>query len=472
MATSAAALTQDATAHARFRPDTRGVIARVIGAVAVVAALLVTPLIGNLVWDDRIAIAAIFGIIGLSINVLTGHAGQISLGHQAFVGIGAFISAFAVTDMNLGFEIAVPIAGLTGALVALVLGLIALRIRGLYLALITLAFGVMAETTLFNWREFTGGGSGALAPRPGALESNQAYAYFCLAALAFFVFVDWRLVKSKMGRAIVSIRNDERVAATLGINVTMYKLLAFVLTGFMAGVAGSLYAHWIQVVVQNDFVFLTALVWVLMSVVGGLGSRAGVVAGSFFFAIFPYVVQDLAGGGFFNAPLVGEVLIQTLAPLLGALLLLLTITLYPGGIGQQLLPFRRWFAGGLLVESTHEAGRMAGFPLLIGLILGFALFDGSGLFKLGVGVVLGVVLAAILIFLLRVYMKRASARMGRALGHHAPQAATSAAIAEQAAAPSGDGHTEAPPEGTAELPVAPDLATKPNGGGRKRKAKR
>ncbi len=463
MATAAATLTEGATTHVRFRPDSRGFAARVIGSIILVGAILATPLLGDIVWDDRIALAAIFGIIGLSINVLTGHAGQISLGHQAFVGIGAFISAFVVTEMNLGFEIALPLAGLSGAVLALVLGLIALRIKGLYLALITLSFGLMAETTIFNWRAFTGGGSGALAPRPAAFESSHAYAYLCIAFLGLFVFVDWRLVKSKMGRAIVSIRNDERVAATLGINVTAYKLFAFMLTGFMAGVAGSLFAHWIQIVTNNEFFFLGALVWLLMSVVGGLGSRAGVISGSVFFAIFPFVVQDLAGGGFFNAPLVGEVLIQTLSPLFGALLLLLTITLYPGGIGQQLLPFRRWFSGGLLVESTHEAGQMAGFPLLLGVILGFALLDGSGLFKLGIGVVLGVVLAVLVVSLLRLYLRRAQAAMGRAVTHHAPL--TPAAIAEAA----GDGKAEPAVEDTGELPVAPELATKGNGGSTRRR---
>jgi branched-chain amino acid transport system permease protein len=301
------------------------------------------------------ALAVIFAVIGLSVNVITGHAGQISLGHQAFVGIGAFMSAFIVARFN--FVAGFVAAGLTGALLALVLGLAALRIRGLYLALITLAFGLMAENTIFGIRGFTGGGAGAPAPRPALFQSDLAYVYLCLAVLAGSLLIDWRLLRTKAGRAIVALRNDERVAATLGINVTAFKLLAFVVGGFLAGMAGSLFAHWNQFVQAEDFELRRALVWVLMAVVGGLGSRAGVVIGSAFFALFDFIVADIAGGSTWHLPLVGDVLVIILAPLFGAFLLLLTLTLYPGGIGQQLLPVRRWLAGGPFREHTHRRGR-------------------------------------------------------------------------------------------------------------------
>jgi branched-chain amino acid transport system permease protein len=308
------------------------------------AVVLLLPLPLDNVWRSRMSLAVIFAVIGLSVNVITGHAGQISLGHQAFVGIGAFISAYVVARFNFGMSFMV--AGLTGAVLALILGLVALRIRGLYLALITLAFGLMAENTIFNLRGFTGGGAGASAPRPALFRSDLAYVYLCLAVLAVFLCVDWRLLSTKAGRAIVALRNDERVAATLGVNVTSYKLLAFVLGGFMAGIAGSLFAHWNQFVQAEDFELRRALIWVLMAVVGGLGSRAGVVIGSAFFALFDFIVADFAGGSTWHLPLVGDVLVIILTPLFGAFLLLLTLTLYPGGIGQQLMPVRRWLAGG------------------------------------------------------------------------------------------------------------------------------
>jgi branched-chain amino acid transport system permease protein len=314
-------------------------------------AVFLLPLSTGSVWDTRIALAAIFGVIGLSVNIITGYAGQISLGHQAFVGIGAFMSAYVVGKISgAGFFVALPVAGLTGAVMALGLGLVALRIRGLYLALVTLAFGRVAEVTIFNWRSFTGGGAGAAAPRPTVFASDQAYAYLCLLVLGLFLLVDWRLAKSKAGRAIVALRNNERVARTLGVNVTLYKLTAFAAGGFLAGAAGSLYGHLTQTANPQDYDLTIALTWILMAVVGGLGSRAGVVIGSAFFAIFPKILPTTA----VDLPLIGLRNLQLVSPLVGAFLLLITLTLYPGGIGEQLLPVRRWLAGGRLTGPKHR----------------------------------------------------------------------------------------------------------------------
>jgi branched-chain amino acid transport system permease protein len=304
------------------------------------------------------------------VNVITGHAGQISLGHQAFVGIGAFSSAFVVTKLGGGFVLGVLTAAGTGAVMALALGLVALRVKGLYLALITLSFGLMAESTIFNLREFTGGGAGTPAPRPAGFASERAYAYLALLVLALFLFVDWRLVRSKAGRAIVALRNEERVAATLGVNVVGYKLFAFVLGGLMAGVAGSLLAHRIGFANAEDFQFQIALVWILMAVVGGLGSRAGVVIGSMFFAMFQTLVPEgyraLPAGAQEVLTKIGinEVSVVIVTPLIGAILLILTLTLYPGGIGQQLLPIRRWLAGGPFRGHRRTTKRRRSTPVV------------------------------------------------------------------------------------------------------------
>jgi branched-chain amino acid transport system permease protein len=448
----------------------------VIASIALVAAILLLPKALETTQDLWLGLAAIYAIIGLSINIITGHAGQISLGHQAFVGIGAFTSAFVVMKVGnfpvdpasglvfaptliatADFWVAMTVAGFTGGAMALVLGLVALRIRGLYLALITLAFGLMAETTIFNWRAFTGGGAGAAAPRPAAFESNEAYAYVCLLILGLFLFVDWRLVKSRAGRAIVAFRNDERVAATLGVNVTRHKLLAFAVSGFLAGVAGALFAHWNQAVQALDFELRTALVWILMAVVGGLGSRAGVVAGSAFFAVFPLYLSAKAGGATLDIPGVGPVLIQTLSPFFGALLLLLTITLYPGGIAQQLAPFRRWLAGGPLVDSRHEAFRVAGLPALLGILGTLALTDGTLLPRFLIGLVVGVVLAAISTVLLLLYVRSVHGAGVPAAAAPPGEPAGGALVAATSAA----GGPSVADDEDAEMPAPPALAQAP-----------
>jgi len=357
--------------HAEFRPSRAGIVARVVVAVLLGATILSLPLLLDATWDRQIGVAAVYAVIGLSINVLTGHAGQISLGHQAFVGIGAFMSSFVAVKLGAAlpflpmptanFFLSVAASAMIGAALALALGLVALRIRGLYLALITLAFGAVAENAIFNWRGFTGGGAGAVSPRPAVFQTEQGYAYLCMGFVILFVLVDWRLVKTKAGRAIVALRTDERAAATLGVNVTGYKLLAFIIAGAIAGVAGALFAHRNNYVQAQDFKLLpTALIWVIMTVVGGLGSRAGVIIGSAFFALFSFLIGQLgflSETGTITLPVFGAVLIDTLVPFLGALLLLLTLTLYPGGIGQQLLPIRRWLSGGPFLEHRRRSSK-------------------------------------------------------------------------------------------------------------------
>ena len=466
-----------------FRPAVSGVAARVIGAVTIAGGILILPLLSGDVHDSWIGKAAVYALIGLSVNIITGHAGQLSLGHQAFVGIGAFTAALLASKITgfdpLGlapptvgtstFWLGVIVAGAVGALMALFLGLIALRITGLYLALITLAFGLMAENTVFGIRGFTGGGAGAPAPRPAMFESHQAFAYVCLGLVAVFLFVDWRLVRSRGGRAIVALRNDERIASTLGVNVTGYKLLAFATGGLMAGVAGALFAHLNTRVAPPDFGLQQALIWVLMAVVGGLGSRAGVVIGSAFFALFPLLLASWSGGVSVNLPVVGLVIVETIAPLIGALLLLLTLTLYPGGIGQQILPFRRWLAGGPLVESRHEATRLSGFPALLGLIIGMVLTVGSlgWLFGFLVGLAGAAALGVLSTFLLSMYLAayQRSVRSGR---HRTPrpEADHTAPVPETLIEASpGDGQV-AGDEATEPITPAPGGSSRPRRKGR------
>ena len=290
--------------------------------------------------------AAVFAIIGLSLNVLIGYAGQVSLGHQAFVGIGAFTSAYVVTDLTQEVVLGVLVAAIIGGIQAFLLGLVSLRLSGLYFALVTLVYGVMAQQSIFAIEAFTGGTAGNDAPRPTGFESDYRYYYFCLAGLAAVLFLDWRLLKTKAGRALLALRENPRVAQTWGINTKAYTLIAFVTAGLFAGLGGGLLAHRDLRVVANPFDFNLALVFVLMTTVGGLRNRTGVVLGSIFFAFLRngFIVDKLPGA---EAVLDFIDLSPEFAPLvLGPVLLLLTLTLLPGGFGQLAKPFQQWLGGG------------------------------------------------------------------------------------------------------------------------------
>lgn len=344
-----------------WTPTVGGWVARLGVLIAILGLVLLVTATRPNFWQERIALAAIWAIIGLSLNIVLGYIGQVSLGHHAFVGIAAFVSAWYVTEQagctiercSFGaFATGTVIAALSGAAAAAVLGLIALRIRGLYLALITLAYGFVAERSIFEIPSLTRGGAGMPATRPDGWATGEAFAYLCFIFLAGVIYIDWRFLRSKVGRAVLAIKHSEPVAASYGINVTAYKVLAFTMSGLFAGIAGSLFAFHSQNVVSNDFSFANATLWVLMVVVGGLGNRVGIVCISAFFALFPFLLELWTGFAHYIEGLgraMGNVTI-----VVGALLALLTIISFPGGFGEQISPITRWISGKKFSLHPHD----------------------------------------------------------------------------------------------------------------------
>lgn len=335
------------TSDATFRPSTGGWAARVAVMAGVAAFVLAFPLSRPEFEVARFSQAVIYGIIGLSLNVLIGYTGQISLGHQAFVGIGAFASAYLVTVSKQPFVLAVAGAMLAGALQAGILGGVALRIRGLYFALVTLSYGLVAEASLFKINSFTGGAAGQAAAKPAGFDTAHRYYYLCLLFLAAVLWVDYRMTKTKGGRALLALRENPRVAQTFGVNVQLFTLYSFMIAGVFAGLGGALYAHNITQVSSVAFEFRLALIFVIMTVVGGLRSRTGVVVGSAFFALLGFIIEHIPGleSALHAIPGVPDLPIEVAEYVLGPLLLLLTLTLFPGGLGQQLRPLTQWLAG-------------------------------------------------------------------------------------------------------------------------------
>jgi branched-chain amino acid transport system permease protein len=301
------------------------------------------------------AYAAIFVMVGLSMNVLTGYTGQISLGHQAFLGLGALTGANVVNSgvhsadpftFGLGLLIAAAASG--GA--ALILGAVALRIRGLYLALVTLVFGSVFADTIFTLPSLNGHDAGVPAYRPDALATEYRFYLFALAMVLVCVYIDVWVRRSKVGRGLIAVRDNELVAQAFGVNVLGYKLIAFTISGAMAGLAGGVFAFWEQAFSDKDFLsvagFNFALTFVVMVVVGGLANRGGVMAAAVFFALvsplsplLPWVADHTHWGTFYgnNKFYISNVI--------GAVLLLQTIVMNPGGLGQVIRPFARWFGG-------------------------------------------------------------------------------------------------------------------------------
>lgn len=392
-----------------WRPSRGGAAARIAVFSAIMLVAIIAPLVVPDVQTNLVTRAFVFGIIALSMNVLLGYVGSVSLGHQAFVGVGAFTAAFILTDIGLPWFAAVGIAIAVGAAQALLIGVLALRVQGFFFAIVTLAYGLFAREVIFNITAFTGGGGGNRAARPGfveapdgytgAITSDVRYAWLVLAFLVLVWLFDWRLTSSRGGRAIEALRDDARVAASWGINVRAYTLLAFGISGAMAGLAGALFASTDQIVSPESFTLTTALTYVLMTTVGGVGSRPGVVQGGFIFAgLAPILtaMHDTAGWGVGEAALGEEAAVavcsSTGARGVAVLLALVLVAAALAATRHLVLgegrPSWQRAIGGVVAIGALMAGAVVGLGAF-GVVFGYCIFASiSALLEPVIGVAL------------------------------------------------------------------------------------
>jgi branched-chain amino acid transport system permease protein len=226
---------------------------------------------------------AIHVIVAVGLNLLVGYAGQISLGHAGFFALGAYGTVLLMLKLGLPFFLALPLAGLFAALFGFLLGLPALRLEGPYLAIATLGFGLTVTQIIGRW-DFFGGRQGLHAPKPtlGPLTLTTDFdLYWLIVPLAVFLTVCARnLVKTKVGRAFIAIRDSDVAAQTMGVNLTLYKTLAFAVSAFYTGIAGGLYAFCLGFIEPQIFNLMQSILFLAMVVVGGLGSVFGAVVGA------------------------------------------------------------------------------------------------------------------------------------------------------------------------------------------------
>ena len=265
------------------------------------AAVALPPLLLDSTWNLTLSLALIEALMGLSVVVLTGFVGQLSLMPATFVGIGAYTSGRLVTGLDTPFWGAAPLAAALVVPVALVIGMIALRLKGLYLAIMTLVFANVIEQFLFKQEWFIGKERSVEAPRPhlGSIDftSDKAYYVLVFILVAAFLFLLHNLSRSRTARACYAVRDNEDAAQAWGINVAKYKLLAFALSGLIAGFAGALYGHWLEVVSTGGqrplFGLEFSLTIVFFTIVGGVRSIWGPVIGALTWTV---LVQRLLAG--------------------------------------------------------------------------------------------------------------------------------------------------------------------------------
>ncbi|HUQ39678.1 MAG TPA: ABC transporter permease [Acidimicrobiales bacterium] len=271
---------------ARLRNSTAAKAVRWIGPLVVLFAIGMSQVSGSQT-NGTFVLVVLYGMVGVSLTVLMGYSGQISLGHWGLVGVGAFAMANLFSRMNVPYLLALPATVVVGMLVSLLIGLPALRIRGLYLAVATLAFNLAAEFYIFKSRLVGGSTAGIVVQRPkfGPFDlddpSNRPMFLFSLFFLLLVMLVARNIAGSRTGRGFYSLRENEKAAATLGVALTRYKLLAFAISGGMAALAGALYVTYLEVAESTTWSTSRSLLLISVVMIGGLGSTSGAVLGAF-----------------------------------------------------------------------------------------------------------------------------------------------------------------------------------------------
>ena len=263
--------------------------------VVLFAALLVLPRLLPAYTSD-ISLVFIYGLCGLSLMVLAGYTGLVSLGHAAFLGIGAYAHVYFIHDLGLPWLVSMALACAITAAVGVLVGLPALRMTGVYLTIATLAFALIIQEVFARWDSVTGGLKGKPVDKPAvfgvSFASDLAFYLLCLAFLIGGLWLTANLLRSPTGRAWVAIRDSEIAAQSMGVNLAVYKTIAFAYSAALMGLAGGLFAHRIGFLAPDIFSVLLSIQLLLMVVVGGLGSLHGAMYGAVFVAILPVLISQ------------------------------------------------------------------------------------------------------------------------------------------------------------------------------------
>ena len=253
------------------------------------------PFIASAFYLDLACQVFLASVGALSLMLLTGYAGQVSLGHAGLLAAGAFVTGILAKEINAPFWVTIPASALSGALLGVIFGLPSLRLRGLYLAVSTLALHFVVVYLGGEYEAKRGFSTGIVIdpPKIGAwsVTSGQAWYFILLGAALVTLLLCLNLLRSRTGRAWRAIRAHETVAEALGISIAGYKLLAFVISSAMASVAGALFAYYRGFVSVEAFSLFLSIQYVAMIIIGGTGSLLGALLGAVFVTLFPYVIE-------------------------------------------------------------------------------------------------------------------------------------------------------------------------------------
>ncbi len=302
--------------------------------------MLAAPWVLSEYFLAQLTFVLIYSIAGLGLMLLAGFTGQFSIGHAAFLGVGAYAQA-VFTNMGLPFPLALALAAGLAAAIGMVVGVPALRVKGIYLGIATLSCGFIVEEVFARWDSVTGGRKGMHVTAPDifgwTLDTGEEFFYLCLVLTVLCTLAIVNILRSSTGRAFVAIRDSEVSAQSMGIHLARYKTISFALSAAITGMAGALYAHKMQFISPDQFGLLQSIELLLLIVVGGLGSVHGAFLGALFLISMPQLIalaKDYLPAAIGTAP--------GLQGVVFGVILIAFVMFEPMGIYGRWLKMRTW----------------------------------------------------------------------------------------------------------------------------------
>ncbi len=313
-----------------------GRLATLVGLIVLFA---VVPFITNAYILYIINTIGIFAIAAIGLNLLIGYTGQISLGHGAFFGVGAYSGAILSTKVGLPFIIAVPAAGVITAIIGMIFGSPSIRLKHLYLCIATLASQFILEYVFVQWESMTGGAAGISIPAASLfgldLGSDRNFFYVIFFCFSILTWMAVNITRTRYGRAFIAIRDNDQAAEGMGIPIFLYKLLAFAISSFYAGFAGALFAFYMISITPEPFGIWFSIEYIAMIIIGGLGSIPGSVFGTVFIIalseVLSHITEYLMN---ISASIGGAITIAPLREFIYGLAIILFIIFEPKGLAE------------------------------------------------------------------------------------------------------------------------------------------
>ena len=307
--------------------------------------LFTTPLYFSNYWLGVANLIGITLIAATGLNILTGYCGQLSIGHAGFIAVGAFTAAVLTNRLELPFLVGLISAGLMAGFVGLIFGIPSVRVKGFYLAITTIAAQFIIIWVINHWSAVTGGFLGIKVPYASiggfVFRSEASQFYLIMTIVLICIFFAKNLARTRVGRAFIAIRDNDLAAQVMGINLFYYKLLAFFIGCFMAGIAGALLAHWIGFMNAEQFSLTESILYIGMIIIGGLGTTLGPILGVIFIRVLQQVltveVVPFLEGTFTMLP---SGFATGVTPMLFGLVIVLFLILEPRGLAHRWMLFK------------------------------------------------------------------------------------------------------------------------------------